>query len=154
MFDNMFKSTDLLQKGLSAAWTRNAVIRHNIANVETPGFKASDIEFETLLVRAIEDTGSGFRGASTHEWHIDRKGFVGAKTHPKHLDIGSGFSGVESVEPRLVKRENLSMRMDGNNVDIEDENVKLAQNSLYYNTLLEKMNSELRRLRMAITEGK
>ena len=77
MFDNMFKSTDLLQKGLSAAWTRNAVIRHNIANVETPGFKASDIEFETLLVRAIEDTGSGFGGASTHEWHIDRKGFIG-----------------------------------------------------------------------------
>ena len=154
MFDNMFKSTDLLQKGLSAAWTRNAVIRHNIANVETPGFKASDIEFETLLVRALEDTGGGFRGAATHEWHIDRKGFIGSKTHPKHLDIGSGLSGIESVEPRLVKRENLSMRMDGNNVDIEDENVKLAQNSLYYNTLLEKMNSELRRLRMAITEGK
>ena len=154
MFDNMFKSTDLLQKGLSAAWTRNAVIRHNIANVETPGFKASDIEFETLLVRALEDDGSGFKGAATHEWHINRHGFIGAKTHPKHLDIGSGIGGIESVEPRLVKRENLSMRMDGNNVDIEDENVKLAQNSLYYNTLMEKMNSELRRLRLAITEGK
>ena len=155
MFDNLFKSTDLLQKGLSAAWTRNAVIRHNIANVETPGFKASDVEFETLLAKAIEDTGYGFRGASTHEWHIDNKGFVGSKTHEKHLDIGSGVvAGIESVEPRLVKRRNLSMRMDGNNVDIEDENVKLAQNTIYHNTLLEKMNSELRRLRLAITEAK
>ena len=140
---------------MSAAWTRNAVIRHNIANVETPGFKASDLEFETLLARALEDTGYGFRGAVTHEWHIDKKGFIGSKTHEKHLDLGSGVvAGIDNIEPRVVKRENLSMRMDGNNVDIEDENVKLAQNSLYYNTLLEKMNSELRRLRLAITEGK
>ena len=59
-----------------------------------------------------------------------------------------------TVEPRLVKQRDLSMRIDGNNVDIEAENVKLAQNSIYYNTLLEKMNSELRRLRLAITEGR
>jgi flagellar basal-body rod protein FlgB len=44
--------------------------------------------------------------------------------------------------------------MDGNNVDIESENVKMAQNSLYYNTLMEKLNSELRRLRTAISEGR
>jgi len=136
MWDNIFKPMDLLQKGLSAAWTRNAVIRNNIANVETPNFKASDVEFETLMARAIEGTG-----------------FVGTKTHPRHIDIG-GTSDIFSVAPRIVERKNLSMRMDENNVDIEDENVKLAQNSLYYNTLLEKMNSEIRRLRMAITEGR
>ena len=135
MWDNMFKPVDLLQQGLSAAWTRNAVIRNNIANVETPGFKASDVEFETLLAQAIEGTG-----------------FKGTKTHPRHIDIGA--DDLTSVSPRIVEREGLSMRMDGNNVDIEDENVKLAQNSMYYNTLLEKLNSELRRLRMAITEGR
>ena len=136
MWDNMFKPIDLLQQGLSAAWTRNAVIRNNIANVETPGFKASDVEFETLMARAVE-------GGT----------FVGTKTHPRHIDIGS-VSDVSSVMPRIVERKNLSMRMDENNVDVEDENVKLAQNSLYYNTLLEKMNSEIRRLRMAISEGR
>ena len=135
MWNNIFKPMDLVQQGLSAAWTRNAVIRNNIANVETPGFKASDVEFETHMARAIEGSG-----------------FVGTKTHPKHIDIGTG--NFSSVSPRIVERSGLSMRMDGNNVDIEDENVKLAQNSLYYNTLLEKMNSEIRRLRMAITEGR
>jgi len=135
MWDNLFKPMDLLQQGLSAAWTRNAVIRNNIANVETPGFKASDVEFETLMARAIE--GSSFKGT---------------KTHPRHIDIGG--SDLTSVRANIVERQGLSMRMDGNNVDIEDENVKLAQNSLYYNTLLEKMNSEIRRLRMAITEGR
>ena len=136
MWDNIFKPIDFLQRGLSAAWTRNAVIRNNIANVETPRFKASDVEFETLMARAVA---SG--------------GFKGTKTHRRHIDIGSEVD-IATVTPRIVERKNLSMRMDGNNVDIEDENVKLAQNSLYYNTLMEKMNSEIRRLRMAINEGR
>ena len=158
MFDNLFKSTDFLQKGLSAAWTRNAVIRNNIANVETPGFKASDVEFESLLSKAIVDSEPCQSDlVATHQWHIDKNGFRSAKTNEKHIDFGAGADGnavdLTSINARIVKRDGLSMRMDGNNVDIEDENVKLAQNSLYYNTLVEKMNSELRRLRMAITEG-
>jgi len=96
------------------------------------------VEFESLMARAITGN-SGFRGT---------------KTHPRHIDIGSGFSDVSKVTPQIVKRRETSMRMDGNNVDIENENVRLAQNSLYYNTLVEKMNSELRRLRAAISEGR
>ena len=138
MWDNMFKSMDLLQRGLSASWLRNAVIRNNIANVETPGFKASDVEFETLMAQTL--TGSS--------------GFKGIKIHEKHIDIGTGYGDLMSISPIVFERSDTSMRMDGNNVDIESENVKMAQNSLYYNTLLEKLNSEIRRLRMAITEGK
>ena len=135
MWNNIFKPMDVLQRGLSASWTRNAVIRNNIANVETPGFKASDVEFETLFARALEGSG-----------------FVGVKTHPKHIDIGSG--NFNNLNARIVERTDTNMRMDENNVDIEAENVKLAQNSLYYNTLMEKLNSEIRRLRMAISEGR
>ena len=141
MWDNMFKSMDLLQKGLSASWTRNAVIRNNIANVETPGFKSSDVEFETLMARALLEESSGFKGT---------------KTHSGHRDIGSGYSqyDLSSVTAQIYQRKDTAMRFDENNVDIEAENVKLAQNSIYYNTLIEKLNSEIRRLRMAITEGR
>jgi flagellar basal-body rod protein FlgB len=144
MFDKMYDSIDLLQNGLSAAWTRNAVIRNNIANAETPGFKASDVEFESLLRNALNEQSGGF---------------VGWKTHPKHRDIGSGtrktdLSTLSSISPQVVKREGTSMLMNENNVDIDAENVKFAQNSLYYNTLLEKMNSEIRRLRMVISEAR
>ena len=135
MFNNLFKSADLLQKGLSASWARNAVIRNNIANVETPGFKASDVEFESLMAQAIK----GSR-------------FTAEKTHPGHRSFGSG--NLTDLNPRIIQRRDLSMRMDGNNVDIDAENVRLAQNSLYYNTLLEKLNSDLRRLRSAISEGR
>ena len=135
MWDNIFRPVDTIQRGLSAAWTRNAVIRNNIANVETPGFKSSEVEFETLMARAIEGGG-----------------FVGTKTHPMHIDIGTG--NISTIKPQINENRGTSMRMDGNNVDIESENVKLAQNSLYYNTLVEKLNSEIRRLRMAISEGR
>ena len=128
---------DVLQKGLSASWTRNAVIRNNLANVETPNFKASVVEFESLLAKALEEGG-----------------FTGTRTHPGHREIGAGSTGWETVRPLVLQNGELSMRMDGNNVDIESENVRMAQNTLFYNTLMEKMNSEIRRLRMAISEGK
>jgi len=136
MWNNIFKPMDIMQKGLSASWTRNAVIRNNIANVETPGFKTSDLEFESLLARSLQP-GTGFEAR---------------KTHPVHRDFGQ-LDKIEVI-PQIFQPKNLSMRMDGNNVDIEAENVKLAQNSLFYNTLMEKMNSEIRRLRMAISEGR
>ena len=137
MWKNLFKPMDVMQRGLSASWQRNAVIRHNIANVETPGFKASVLEFESLFAKALlEDTG-----------------FVGVRTHEGHRELGT-HTDIMNIKPSLTQSRVLSMRMDGNNVDIENENVRLAQNSIFYNTLMEKMNSEIRRLRMAISEGR
>ena len=135
MFKNLFKPIDIYHKGLSASWTRNTVIRHNIANIETPGFKASGVEFESILRNSLNG-----------------RGFVATRTHVNHRDFGTG--SIENIRPRVYQRNDLSMRADGNNVDIEAENVRLAQNSIFYNTIMEKMNSEIRRLRMAITEGR
>ena len=133
MINNLFRSVDPLRQGLDAAWTRNAVIRNNIANVETPNFKASEVQFESLLARSLQDSSS----------------FQGVLTHPRHIEFSSRTGPVTH---RIVQRRETSMRLDGNNVDIEAENVRLAQNSIWYNTLVEQMNSEIRRLRMAITE--
>ena len=140
MWSKLFKPMDVMQKGLSAAWTRNAVIRNNLANVETPNFKASYVEFESLLRKSLEDEGR----------------IVGRKTHPKHVEIGRGrnIKSFDELRPLIRQSTELSMRNDGNNVDIESENVRLAQNSIFYNTLMEKLNSEIRRLRMAISEGR
>ena len=136
MWNTIFKPIDVIQKGLSAAWTRNAVIRNNIANIETPGFKASYVDFESQFKSAME-----------------RGGFVGTRTHPGHREIGTSTS-LDNFRPIIRQSRDLSLRADGNNVDIESENVRMAQNSIFYNTLMEKMNSEIRRLRMAISEGR
>ncbi|MCL2663820.1 MAG: flagellar basal body rod protein FlgB [Oscillospiraceae bacterium] len=136
MWNNIFKPMDVIQKGLSASWTRNAVIRNNIANVETPGFKASYVDFESQFKRAVEGSG-----------------FVGTRTHSEHRRIGPGTS-LEDFRPMIRQSRHLSMRADGNNVDIESENVRMVQNTIFYNTLMEKLNGEIRRLRMAISEGR
>ena len=136
MWDDLFAPADLLQRGLKASWTRNAVIRNNIANAETPGFKSSEVEFESLVADALR-----------------QEGFVGRKTRARHLDIGAGAE-LDTISERVVKLKDTSMRMDENNVDIEAENAKLAQNSIQYNTLLLKLNSELNRIKLAVTEGR
>ena len=135
MWDNMFRSADLLHMGLQTGWLRDSVIRNNIANVETPGFKASDVEFEAVFRKAINNMQGSF-----HE----------KQTRDRHISFGSG-SGV--VAPLVIQRKDLSMRYDENNVDIENENVKLAQNAIMYNTLVSKLNSDLNRIRLAITGG-
>lgn len=136
MWDKLFASADLIQQGLEASWLRNTVIRNNIANVETPNFKASSVEFEEHFASALYSAG-----------------ITGKKTREKHRDIG-GAKELSEVEARVVEDTTTSMRMDGNNVDIESENVKLAQNSIQYNLLISKLNSELGRLKLAITEGR
>lgn len=136
LWDDLFASVDLLQKGLQASWTRNSVIRNNIANVETPGFKSSEVEFESLVAAALN--GSGFTGKRTRE---------------RHIEIGAS-KDIESITHRVHEVHDTSMRMDENNVDIEAENAKLAQNSIQYNTIMLKLNSELNRIKLAITEGK
>lgn len=135
MWDKLFSATDYLQKGMEASWLRNAVIRNNIANAETPGFKSSDLEFESVFKNALEGNG-----------------FSGKRTRDKHIQIGE--PNLKSLSPSIVVNEDTSMRMDGNNVDVESENVKLAQNSVQYNTLLYKLNSELARIKLAVKEGK
>ena len=62
---------------------------------------------------------------------------------------------MDSVSPEIVQSsDGTTMRLDGNNVDIDAENAELAKNEIYYNTLVEKINSEFSRLKMAINEGK
>ena len=135
MWEKMFRPINMMQKGLSAAWTRNAVIRNNIANIETPGFKASLVEFESIFAKSLQG-----------------RGFTGTRTHEGHRELGR--SSIDNIRPMVYQSRELSMRADGNNVDIESENVRLARNSIYYNTLMEKLNGEIRRLRMAISEGR
>ena len=136
--NKMFGGVDLLQKGLDAAWMRNEVITNNIANAETPNYKSSSVEFETLFKSALENSGQNFQTKMTRDKHVSF----------------SDTKAVENVSPVVTQNNNSTMRMDGNNVDIEAENVELARNTIYYYTLTEQINSEFTRLSMAINEGK
>jgi len=139
VWDKLFGSVNLMSRGLDASWLRNEVIRHNIANVETPGFKSSDVVFEETFAHILHGETEG--GSDNMK-----------RTREKHNLPSRREEGLDA--PYIVENDVRSMRMDGNNVDIEDENAKLAKNSIQYNTILAKLNSELRRLSMAINEGR
>jgi flagellar basal-body rod protein FlgB len=130
----MFQRLSLLEHGLNAAWKRNQVIADNLANADTPGFKASHVEFESLLADAVNETG-----------------VQGKKTREKHMQLGAG--AVETIRPVIRQSTDTTMRMDGNNVNVDKEMASLAMNSIQYNALVQKISKELGRIRMAVREG-
>ena len=134
MFNSIFDNMSYIEKGLDAAWTRNQVISNNIANVDTPNFKSSKVEFESIFKSALEQ--DAFTAKRTCEGHINFS------------------SQIDDVSPVIVQNSSTTMRSDGNNVDIDYENSELAKNAIYYETLIEKISSEFARLKMAINEGK
>lgn len=126
---NVFDYINVLDKAADASWTRNEIIANNIANVDTPGYKRQDLNFEDELERAL--------GHSKYRT-MDQKV---ANLKEKHL------------EPRVVNDySGFSYRLDRNNVDIDTENVTLAANQLKYQGLMEGLKSEFAHL-TAVTKS-
>jgi flagellar basal-body rod protein FlgB len=134
MLDDLFGNVNVLQRGLDAAWTRNEVITNNIANVDTPNFKSSSVDFETAMKQALE---------------ADENSFSAKTTRSEHYDFSS--DSAENVTPTVVENTTTSYRSDGNNVDIDYENVQLAKNTLLYDTLIEQVSSEFTRVKTVIS---
>lgn len=127
----MFNSMTNLENGLNAAWLRNSTILNNVANVDTPDFKSSGVEFESLYKSMMND----------------EDGFKAKQTRATHMDFGTGRTSVEGV---VVKRDNTTYREDGNNVDIDQEMTDFAKNVIYYNALLRKVNGQFSQMKSAI----
>jgi flagellar basal-body rod protein FlgB len=132
---------DLVQRSLDAAALSHRVIADNLANVDTPGFKRSEVIFSEKLKQAFEARAG------------EPQQLAAVRTDPGHLAFGSGPS-VEDVEPTVLTDKNTSLRNDGNNVDIDREMSLLAQNTVWYSTLAQITQQQFSSLRTAITEGK
>lgn len=131
MVSAIFNHTDNLRNALDASWMRDEVINNNIANNETPNFKASKVEFESILKKQSEGSAELMK-----------------TTRDKHLGAAKGY-----IEPKVVTDTSTAMRYDGNNVDIEQEQTQKAENAIYYYTLTNQLKKEYSRLKYAI-DGK
>lgn len=126
---NAYNFINVLDKAADASWARNEVISNNIANVSTPNYKRKDIDFESYLSREIK---GGATGDSLRE-SVDKM-------------------NVDSLAIRTyTDNSNLSYRLDGNNVDIDIENVELASNQIKYEALLDSISHEFSMLKTAMT---
>jgi len=121
---NAFDYINALDKAADAAWVRNEAIANNIANADTPGYKRQDVDFQTELQRAIRQSGYTTMDEKVHN-------LSGRRLEPSVYTDYSGYS----------------YRLDGNNVDIETENVMLAKNQLMYEGLLNSISQEFTNLK-------
>lgn len=134
----LFEATpvQLLTRAMDAADLRQRVISHNIANVDTPFYKSSDVQFEQLLQKALE------RNVV----------FRGQKTDPRHVTIGP--PATDELRPVVKTTKGTKMNHNDNNVDIDREMAQMTKNNLWYQGLAYGLNHELRQLRHVITEGR
>ena len=122
-----------LNTSLNLRLLNQNVISSNIANADTPGYKAKAMEFEGALRDAL-GVGSKMPQAETNPNHI-----VHRATDPIDPEIYDDPNGVESL--------------DGNTVDRASEMAKMAENQLLYDASAEMLKRKLNMLKYAISEG-
>lgn len=137
MLEKLLFNSTIIEKSLDASLVKNEAIAQNIANVDTPDYNRKTVNFEEQLSAAISKKG----------------GFVGTRTDPRHIQIGTG--SVNDIEVGMVEDNSaLDMRIDGNNIDIENEMVQMAENDLKYEVLIQRMTGTFNRIKLVIREGR
>lgn len=119
---------------MRAANIRHEVISNNIANINTPYFKRSSVEFEDLL--ALELYGEEPTGKMPL-----------VKTHRKHLPTARI---PDRAEPQIILDNSTNLRVDRNNVDVDIEMASMAKNQLYYNALARQLGGHISSLKNVI----
>ena len=124
---NAFNYVNVLDKAADASWRREALISNNIANVDTPGYKRRDLDFQSLLKAEMR------------------------RTKFDSLDQKINQLDLTKLSP-LSYRDMISYsyRLDGNNVDIDTENVELASEQLRYQAVTTGISQEFSRMQTVI----
>ena len=123
---NVFDYTNILDK---ASWMRENVITNNIANIDTPGYKRQDVDFESVLQKALGKTKYSSLDKKVRELNQD----LGKLTTTSYTDAA-----------------NYSYRLDRNNVDENTENAELASESLRYQLLTTAITNNFSRMQTVL----
>lgn len=125
---NAFDYVNVLDKAADASWKRETVLANNIANVNTPGYKRKDLDFEGVLKQEL--------GRCKHT-------SLDTKIDNLHMD---------HLNPSVyTDMSNYSYRLDGNNVDIDVEEVEYASEQIRYQGITAGINNEFNRMKTVIS---
>lgn len=127
------KTMMALQKALKFRQLRQEIISSNIANANTPGYKAKRVQFEQALARALDVDGNLAMNVNDE----------------RHYDVGSG--GFANLEPEIIQDPNGEVNENGNTVSMEDEVALMNENKLMYDATVQLLNKKLGLLKYAIT---
>jgi flagellar basal-body rod protein FlgB len=135
---NFGSTVDMLKNAMQGAGKTHSVIANNIANVNTPNFKRSDVSFKEALARTQPSTGDSDELAMVTD-------------DPAQMTA----DGSQDVQPFSVTQtvdDTEQMRTDGSNVDVDQEMAKLSINSGYSQQMAGLLTQQYTRLRQAIQE--
>jgi flagellar basal-body rod protein FlgB len=121
------------ERVLTAASQRMELLAANMANADTPNFKARDIDFRSALQAAEADSAGSLK--ATHARHIQGANATGARAEALY---------------RVPDQPTL----DGNTVDAQKESAAIAETATRYQASLTFLDQRIRGLRMAITGGR
>lgn len=128
----------LKMSALDMRLNRQDVLNSNIANAETPGYRALGYDFESQL-QAI--AGEGEDGAPPMK-----------ASDPKHF-LNAHTEADGTIQPDVYVRPTESVGQDGNTVDVDQEMAQMAQNQILYRATVELINKKLGTLKYAISNG-
>lgn len=123
-----------MKTAMDGAMLRDEVLSQNLANVNTPDYKRSDVNFQTELKKAISGSGR----------------LELARTNSKHISNGISLS---EYRPRVEAEKNISRRRDGSGVSLDQEMAEKSKNAIIYNALVGQVSRQLNSLKTAIAEG-
>ena len=126
----IYNYVNILDKAADAANLRNELLTNNIANVSTPNYKRKDLDFESVLQAEL----GGEKDLSTA--------------------VKNANKSLETLDAQVyTDNASLSYRLDGNNVDINTEEARLAENQIKYQALVDLMNQEFARYNTVLSSG-
>lgn len=129
LFSNTIHS---LEKALDYSTQRQKVISNNIANVDTPNYKAQDVSFKNLLSNEMNSQ------------------LTANRTNEKHFEFTSGRSKNSSF---ITTKNDTAYNHNGNNVDIDKEMASLAENQIYYNAITQRISGKFNTLKTVVKGG-
>jgi len=126
------KTMKALATSLNFRQMRQEILSSNIANAETPGYKAKRISFEEALSRALDVDGNQQLNAEDE----------------KHFDVGNG--GFANIEPEIYEDPNGIVSENGNTVDRDHEMAEMARNKILYDASVQLLNKKLGLLKYTV----
>lgn len=130
---NLFGGTiSSLENGLSYATLKQKTIANNIANVDTPNYKAQEVSFKKYLADAQVSKGIGAH-----------------RNDNRHYEFT-----INEPTPGIYRYENFRARPNGNGVNMDAEQASMAENQIYYNALIDRISGKFSSLNNVIKGGK
>ena len=128
---NFDRALGIHEQALKFRAERASVLANNLANADTPNFKARDLDFQAVLQAQQSGAASSFSAQRTHAQHLPAEGFI---------DQAAALRFRTPSQPSI----------DGNTVDTEVEKAKFADNALDFQASFTFLNSKFKGLMTAL----